>query len=67
MLVIGTTGAVYPAAGLPEGALAAGVPVIEVNLDPSPISSHATVFLQGRAKELVPELARLAMLDPPAN
>jgi len=48
MLVIGTTGAVYPAAGLPEGALAAGVPVIEVNLDPSPISSHATVFLQVR-------------------
>ena len=46
MLVIGTTGAVYPAAGLPEAAIASGVPVIELNLDHSPISSAATVFLQ---------------------
>jgi hypothetical protein len=48
MLVIGTTGAVYPAAGLPESAIASGVPVIEINLDPSPISSAAAIFLQVR-------------------
>ena len=48
MLVIGTTGAVYPAAGLPESAIATGVPVIEINLDPSPISSAAAIFLQVR-------------------
>lgn len=56
LLVIGTTGGVYPAASLPERALARGVRVIEVNMHPSPITGAAEVFLQGRAKELLPAL-----------
>ena len=35
VLVIGTSGIVYPAAGLPERAAARGVPIIEINPDPS--------------------------------
>jgi len=56
LLVIGTTGGVYPAASLPEMALKKGVRVIEVNMHPSSISGAADVFLQGRAKELLPAL-----------
>ena len=62
ILVVGTTGAVYPAAGLPEAAIAAGVPLVEVNLDPSPISSAATVFLQVRGGGRSP--LRLRENDP---
>lgn len=56
LLVIGTTGGVYPAASLPERALMRGVRIIEVNMHPSPISEAADVFLQGRAKEVLPAL-----------
>jgi NAD-dependent deacetylase len=56
MLVVGTSGGVYPAAGLPEAVLAAGVPLIEVNKDPSPISRAAQCFLQGTAAEVLPRL-----------
>ena len=61
MLVIGTTGAVYPAAGLPESVLMSGAHVIEINMDSSPISHAVDVFLQGRAKDLVPQLVNLAL------
>ena len=61
MLVIGTTGGVYPAAGLPERALRAGVSVIEVNKDPSPISAHVDVYIEGRAAEIIPSLVDAAL------
>ena len=56
LLVIGTTGGVYPAASLPERALARGVRLIELNMHPSPITGAADVFLEGRATELLPAL-----------
>lgn len=43
VIVVGTSGIVYPAASLPERAAREGVPVIEVNPEPSaltPIASH---------------------------
>lgn len=39
VVVVGTSGLVYPAAGLPDVAAAEGVPVIEINPTPAPISA----------------------------
>ena len=38
LVVVGTSGIVYPAAGLPELALAQGTVVVEVNPEPTPLS-----------------------------
>ena len=56
MLVVGTSGIVYPAAGLPMVARAAGATVIEVNVEPSELTPGVDFFLQGTAGEIVPEL-----------
>lgn len=56
LLVIGTSGVVYPAAGFASIAKEAGAYVIEVNLDPTPQSDLVDIVLRGRAKELVPLL-----------
>ena len=58
MLVIGTSGAVWPAAELPHVARRAGATVIEVNPEPSEITSVVDVFLGGRAGEVLPLLVR---------
>lgn len=59
LLVIGTSGVVYPAAGFAALAKESDAFVAEINLDPTPQSSLVDVSLQGRAKDLVPLL-----LDP---
>ena len=56
MLVIGTSGLVQPAASMADSALARGVPVVEINLDPTPLSERATHVLQGKAGEMLPKL-----------
>jgi NAD-dependent deacetylase len=56
MLVVGTSSLVQPAASFAEAALARGVPVVEINLDPTPLSSRATHVLQGRSGEILPRL-----------
>lgn len=56
LLIVGTSGVVYPAAMLMPSAKAAGAFVIEVNLDPTPYTADVDISLQGRAKELVPLL-----------
>jgi NAD-dependent deacetylase len=56
MLVVGTSGVVYPAAALPSIAREAGAPIIEVNPEPSAITPLATVFLQGRGGDVLPQL-----------
>jgi NAD-dependent deacetylase len=56
LLVIGTSGVVYPAAGFASIAKEAGAYVIEVNLDPTPQSDLVDIALRGRAKDLVPVL-----------
>ena len=42
LVVIGTSSLVWPAAGLPERALRAGVPVLEINPRVTPVSARAT-------------------------
>ncbi len=56
LLVVGTSGVVMPAGALPALAAAAGKPVIEVNVEESAVTPYATVFLRGRAGEVLPRL-----------
>ncbi|GJF15903.1 hypothetical protein NGTWS1702_19940 [Mycolicibacterium cyprinidarum] len=56
VLVVGTSSVVYPAAGLPELAVARGTPVIEVNPEPTPLSSNATLSLRESAVTALPGL-----------
>lgn len=56
-LVCGTSAVVYPAAALPERALAAGARVIEVNLEETPFSRSAQLSLRGACGELLPRIA----------
>ncbi len=56
MLVVGTSGIVYPAAGLPLLARAGGAALIEVNVVPSELTPVMDIFLEGSASEVLPEL-----------
>ncbi|WP_030163813.1 MULTISPECIES: NAD-dependent deacylase [Actinomycetes] len=56
LIVVGTSNMVYPAASLPERALAAGIPVIEINPEPTPLSRNVTHFLQTTAAVGLPAL-----------
>ena len=56
LLIIGTSGVVYPAAGFASVAKETGAFVAEINLDPTPQSALVDISLQGRAKDLVPLL-----------
>jgi NAD-dependent deacetylase len=57
MLVVGTSGIVYPVAGFPEVARRAGARIIEVNPEETPITLLVDVFLEGAAGEVLPRLA----------
>ena len=56
MVVVGTSAIVYPAAGLPELALARGTVVIEVNPEPTPLSASATISIRQPASQALPGL-----------
>jgi NAD-dependent deacetylase len=61
MLVVGTSGLVYPAASLPLSADIAGAMVIEVNPEPTDISRVAHFCLRGPSGVVLPKL--VATLD----
>jgi NAD-dependent deacetylase len=52
--VVGTSGLVYPAAGLPELARSAGAYVCEVNPEHTPLSNLCNEMLLGKAGEVLP-------------
>lgn len=56
MLVVGTSGAVWPAAGLAGLARCSGALVVIVNPHPSEIDDQAQVVLQGTAAQTLPPL-----------
>jgi NAD-dependent deacetylase len=59
MLVVGTTGEVYPAASLPRDAGRSGARIIEVNPAPSAYTGSITdLFLQGPASEIMDQVYR---------
>jgi NAD-dependent deacetylase len=55
-LVVGTSALVYPAASVPDVTRDAGGTVMEVNLEPTPLSASAEVSLLGQAGTLIPLL-----------
>jgi NAD-dependent deacetylase len=55
-LVVGTAGAVYPAAGLVGTARAGGARVIEFNIEPGGVSHLADVFVPGSAADTLVRL-----------
>jgi NAD-dependent deacetylase len=57
MLIVGTSGQVWPAAGLPLWAKERGVKLIEVNPQ---AADFGGLWLQGTATEVVPRLVQAA-------
>ena len=58
MVVLGTSGLVHPAASLPYAAARAGAKIVEVNVEPTPLTPQADYFLPGKAGEILPALDR---------
>ncbi len=58
MLVVGTSGVVYPVAQLPLLAQQRGAIIIDVNLDCTPISEIADLFLQGASGTILPQVVK---------
>ncbi len=56
LLVVGTAGAVYPAAGLVDLARSRGAFVAEFNLEPGAITARADLFIPGDAAVTLPRL-----------
>ncbi len=56
MLVIGTSGVVHPAASLPLWAKQGGAYLIEINVQPTPISAYADEVILGPAAVELPKL-----------
>lgn len=57
-LSIGTSGLVQPAAALPFAARNKGAVVVEVNLEPTPLTEKTDFFLQGKSGEILPALVK---------
>ena len=55
---VGTSGIVQPAAALPFAAHNKGAVIVEVNLEPTPLTEKADFFLQGKSGEVLPELVK---------
>lgn len=55
---IGTSGVVQPAASLGFAAHNRGALVVEINLEPTPLTPRADFFLPGKAGETLPDLVR---------
>ena len=64
---IGTSGAVYPAAGFVQTAKYCGAATLEINLDPSMSSSFFDESRTGRAAELVPAWVEHVLGSPPVH
>ncbi|MCC6638337.1 MAG: NAD-dependent deacylase [Ignavibacteriaceae bacterium] len=56
MLVVGTSGVVYPAALLPSAALSSGAMVVDINIDDSDHQHGRRLFIKGRSGEVLPAI-----------
>lgn len=56
LLVVGTSGLVYPAAELPAIAKRAGSRLIEINPQPGPLSPLADIYLRGPSGVILPQI-----------
>jgi NAD-dependent deacetylase len=60
LIVAGTSNVVQPAASLAYASLGNNGYVLEVNLDPTPLTGSASATVLGKAGEVLEELVRLA-------
>lgn len=59
VIVVGTSSVVYPAAGIPLLAKHNGATVVEVNVEPTSLTSGVTdIFLEGKAGRVLPEILK---------
>jgi NAD-dependent deacetylase len=58
LIAVGTSAIVQPAASFPLAAARSGAKVIEINIEPTPLTSQADYFFQGKAGEVLPVLDR---------
>lgn len=56
LVVAGTSSVVHPAASLAAAAAGRGATVIEVNLEPTPLSGAARFFFQGESGKILPRI-----------
>ncbi|HNQ96261.1 MAG TPA: NAD-dependent deacylase [Anaerolineales bacterium] len=61
-LSVGTSGVVQPAASLAHAAKNNGAVVVEVNMEPTPLTPKVDFFFQGKSGEVLPALVK-AILD----
>jgi NAD-dependent deacetylase len=54
MFVIGTSAVVQPAASLPLQAANAGAKIVEINPDPTPLTSYADFSFRGKSGGILP-------------
>jgi NAD-dependent deacetylase len=55
---VGTSGVVHPAAALANAAKAEGAVVVEVNTEPTPLTTKVDFALHGKSGEILPDLLR---------
>jgi NAD-dependent deacetylase len=55
---IGTSGVVQPAAGLAHAAKAEGAVVVEVNAEPTSLTSRTDYYFHGKSGEILPALVK---------
>ncbi len=67
MLVVGTSAVVQPAASLPLSALDAGVPVVEINPEATPLTPYADFSLRGKAGDILPQIDSALFPAPREN
>jgi NAD-dependent deacetylase len=56
-LLVGTSAVVYPATAFPQTAAQRGVPLVEMDPEPTALSNLAQIILCGPAGEVLPRLA----------
>lgn len=66
-LSIGTSAVVYPAADLPRAAAEHGAYVVEINIEPTAVSSLADELITGKAGEVLPPLAAAVQAADPVS
>lgn len=66
LLVIGTSGIVYPVASFPKIAKKNNAVILEFNIQQTPISHIADVLIQGKAEKLLPEFVNRLLPDAPS-
>ena len=57
--MVGTSAVVFPVAALPHAARSRNVPVIEINIEDTPLTGRATHVVRATAATALPVLERL--------